>query len=151
MQNQNQNLNQNPYESPTTDSDSDLSPPGSVVHASSGGTARFFAWYFGAFIFCTLLWHMSGYFRAIDLLELPMAAFHFPLAGFFEPSRFLVRDEFIFYYALLFWGAVIPVAFQFAPKRLGPLATALGIIVACATTSTVFAFVYNLFGWGQIA
>ena len=102
----------NPYESPVADNDNPSEGDGrSQQHTD---LPLFFAWYFGAFIFSTLLWHLSAFVRAIDLLELPMLALHFPLAGFLDPSDWMIRNDAIFVYAVAFWGAVVPVAFRFA-------------------------------------
>lgn len=146
---------QNPYESPTADDSTptvDDSTP--AEHCIATGGSRnlhtFYAWYLGAFIVSTLMWHLSGYVRAVDLLELPMAAFHFPLAGFIDPHDGMIRSKSIFFYAILFWGAVIPVAFRVTPTHVGRLRTALGIVVGCAVASTAYTVVYHLLGFRQV-
>jgi hypothetical protein len=137
----------NPYKSPNVNSNNlsvDVAQP-------RHDFPSFFAWYFGAFIFSAVLWHLSGYFRAFDFLELPMIAFHFPLAGFLEPRSWMVKNQAMFFYALAFWGTVVPLAVRVAPERTGVLRTALGIIVASAAASIIYSVIYNYFGLGQIA
>jgi hypothetical protein len=127
----------NPYQSPksaSTQMTGDANRANPVSDLPS-----FFAWYFAAFIFAALLWHLSAFTRRIDFLELPMVAFHFPLAGFLDPHDFMVNDRTTFLYAVAFWAAVIPVALWLSPKQKNPLWIALAIIFFCATASVSYA------------
>ncbi|WP_182869430.1 hypothetical protein [Stieleria mannarensis] len=140
---------QNPFRPPRWT----IGTPADAPPSSSAGPNRtaFFAWYFAAFIVAEVMWRLSGYVRAIDLLELPLASFHFPLAGFVDPHDSMVRSEGTFFCAIVFWTAVIPVAFRIAPRKVGPLLTALAIIAFCAVAATVYTFLYHWLGLGQIA
>jgi hypothetical protein len=138
--------NQHPYDAPTTD---DLGSSQYPV-ATNSHLASFFAWYFCAFIMSELLWYLSAHVRAYDLLELPMASFHFPLAGFLAPHDWMVRSRNVFYYAVVFWGAVGLIGLRFAPTRFGPLLTALGIIAACSVASIIYTVAYHSLSFGQM-
>jgi hypothetical protein len=129
-------LMQNPHESPKT-ADKKPPPDAPSVHAARD-LPRFFACYFGAFILATLLWHLSAFTRRFDFLELPMAALCFPLAGFIDPHDGMVNDRDTFFFAIAFWGAVIPLALCLTPKRISPLLTALAIIVICSSASVAY-------------
>lgn len=77
----------------------------------------------------------------MDFLELPMIALHCPIAGFLDPSDSMVNDERTFFVALLFWAAVIPVAFRIPSRKRSPLIIAFAIIVTFAVASTAYVLV----------
>ena len=128
----------NPYESPRDASGKPLLDVASMRPVPD--LSKFFAWYFGAFILAALLWHLSALVRWFDILELPLSAPHFPLAGFFDPHDGMVNERSTFLYAIIFWTAVVPLALRLNPKR--PLFTALAIVGICSCASVA----YVLFG-----
>ena len=62
----------------------------------------------------------------------------------------MVRNRNVFYYAVVFWGVVGLIGLRFAPTRLGPLLTALGIIAACSAVSIIYTVAYNTLSFGQM-
>ena len=131
---------ENPYEPPN---DAAGKPPLYTTNRRSAPDhPRFFAWYFGAFILAAFLWHLSGFVRWLDILELPLSALHFPLAGFLDPYDSMVNDRSTFFYAITFWGAVIPVALRLTPKY--PLLTAFAIIGTCSSVSVAYVLFRSL-------
>ncbi len=135
----------NPYESPKTVSESERSSRDERPRqARKAHRHIFFAWYFGAFIVAQLLWHLSAFVRRFDLLEIPLATPFFPLASFFDPHDGMVNNRFVFFYALVFWGALIPVSFWLAGKRLHPLIPAMVILLVTSLASVAYVFFVGL-------
>jgi hypothetical protein len=131
----------NPYESPKTVSPSERSPRDErPVQARKVDLRGFFAWYFGAFIIAQLLWYLSDFVARVDLLEISMATPFFPLASFFDPHDSMVNNRFVFFYALLFWGALIPISLRLAGKRLNPLIPAMVILLLTSLASVGYVF-----------
>jgi hypothetical protein len=127
----------NPYESPKAVSRSERAPrEEGPTEASNADLHVFFARYFGAFIAAQLLWHLSAFVRAFDLLEIPMATPLFPLASFLDPYDSMVNQHSaVFFCGLLFWGALIPVSLRLAGKRLNPLIPAMAILLLTSLAS----------------
>ena len=130
----------NPFKSPNNATGP--SPLDAANRRSEPDHLRFFAWYFGAFILAATLWHLSAYVRWLDILELPLSALFFPLAGFVDPHDGMVNDRSTFFYAIAFWGAVAPLALRLTPKR--PLLTAFAIIVTCSSVSIAYVLLRSL-------
>jgi len=117
---------ENPYEPPNTAETEPL--PQTLSQHAAYDLRRFLAWYFAAFVLAALLWRLAAFVREFDLLELPMIAFHFPLAGFLDPGGFMLRNPNILFYAIGFWVAVIPVSLLVTPKQMNPLKVSFAII-----------------------
>ncbi len=130
----------NPYESSVTgDARPDTEQP-----KRPNRTSNFFAWYLGAFIVSTVLWKLSRHVARLDFLEVPMVLVHFPPAGFFDPHDAMLHNKNIFFYAILFWAAVAPVALLLPSRRFSPIAIGLGIIGAFAAASVAYTFLYHI-------
>lgn len=126
----------NPYESPKNGG---KKPPldAASLHPVRD-LPRFFAWYFGAFIVATLLWHLSAFVKRVDFLEVPMASVCFPIAGFLDPHDGMVNDRNTVIYGAAFWAAVIPMSLYLTPRRINPLTTAFAMIGICSSASVVY-------------
>jgi len=131
----------NPYESPKTVSQPERPPRDErPMQSRKADLHVFFAWYFGAFVIAQLLWYLSDFVARFDLLEIPMATPLFPLASFFDPHDGMLNNRFVFFYALVFWGALIPISFRLAGKRLHPLIPALAIVLIASLASIGYVF-----------
>ena len=131
----------NPYQSPKAVSQSERPPRDEPpMQGREGDLHVFFARYFGAFIVAQLLWHLSAFVRRFDLLEIPMATPFFPLASFLDPYDGMVNDPSVFFYALLFWGALVPLSLRIAGKRLNPLIPAMVILLITSLASIGYVF-----------
>jgi hypothetical protein len=69
-----------------------------------------------------------------------MATPFFPLASFFDPHDSMVNNRFVFFYALVFWGALIPISFRLAGKRINPLIPAMVILLITSLASIGYVF-----------
>lgn len=103
-----------------------------------------------AFIVSQLMWHCSRYIRNIDLLEIPMALYFFPLAPLFEPHDGMIHNESIFLYALAYWVALFVISLLLSRRRMNPIIPAIVILALSAIVSVSYSifFVYRGPRWG---
>ena len=93
-----------------------------------------------AFFISEILWHLSAFVRAYDLIEIPLLVPYAPLAFLLEPQGAMVHDEHIFFFALANWFGIFLMGALFSLRRVNAVVSggaAAGLLVLAALARTI--------------
>jgi len=89
------------------------------------------------FIVSELLWYLSSFVRDIDFLEIPMVFFYFPLATLID-SDALLHNDYIYLYALTYWGSVFFLSFLFSRRKINLIIPGIIVIIISCLPGAIY-------------
>jgi len=94
------------------------------------------------FIAAQMLWYLSFYLssfvRQYDFLEIPMVILFFPLAPLIDPHDGMLRNDYIYIYALTYWVSIFFLSWVLSRRKINPAIAGIVIVLLSCMASLIY-------------
>ena len=99
-----------------------------------------------AFVLSEILWHLSGFVRRYDLLEIVLAVPYAPLAFLVDPHDLMLHHRHVFFFALANWSGIFVIGTLLSLKRMNAVVSGSavgGLLLFAALARNVEYWIIN--------